>query len=854
MKNIQLLTKTVEKWRQGGFASDRQKPSSDSSTNHAKPLIRSLEDASKMKLWMLLLSPLSLAGVKPTNKPVCPRQSKARSPISFMLAVICLTSVIGTRFYNQPKLAVGTPAPKTIIAPRTARFPDYKTTEELRRATQRGAVSVLKIDPDRTEQIQRTLQQHLSQGDEFREILGVYPFAPTQILSESSQQYLRNASPWEWLTIISQVKPYDRRQGTRNSSESSVRKEGSENLPTIVRWALSHHLLSELGNQALAELKLYQQQSDSESFNYLIDTIIEARQRYSRAIAALSATQPQSANPIYDQTFFNLSDGEWEITKQGIQQIAQMVLTQGIPAGLPQELLKKALKMQLETQVPLESQALATRILLNSLRHNLVEDTEATSRLAKQAVAEVKTIYVSINAGEVIVEAGEIIEQNDLVLLDGFGLSQRGINWMGLIMLAGGVSLGVVFFWFVEHHSYSPLRRRDHLLILLLTLSTPLLLYFKLPLTSLPAIGLWIGNFYGSTLAGTVILLIGLLLPIGMEIDPAILFANIAGGLLGGIVGGKMRTREELALLGLGVGLIQGIVYLIVTLILTATAPALWSTILMSAGLQALLGVASSIVALGVSPYLEQGFDLITPIRLAELSNLNRPLLKRLAAEAPGTFQHTLFVSSLAEAAAKELGCNVELIRAGTLYHDIGKMHDPLGFIENQMNGVNKHDEINDPWKSAQIIKKHVTQGLVMAKRARLPKALQAFIPEHQGTMLIAYFYHQAQQRAAAEGLPPVAEADFRYDGPIPQSRETGIVMLADSCEAALRSLKDATPEEALSMVNKIFRARWQDNQLIESGLRREDMPKIAEIFVQVWQQFNHKRIAYPKAALQIKH
>jgi len=854
MKNIQSLTKTVEKWRQSCSAPDRQKPSSDSSTSYAKPLTRSLQDRSKMNLWLLQLSHLSLAGVSQTNKPVCSRHSKARSPLSLMLAVICLTSVIGTRFYNQPRLAVGTPAPKTIIAPRTARFPDHKTTEEIRKAAQRGAIPVLKIDPDRTEQIQKSLQHYLTQGDQLREILGIYPFTPTQILSESSQQYLRTASPWEWLTILSQVKQNRRPQGTQNPSEYSVRKQGSENVPIIVRWALSNRLIPELGNQAIAELKLYQRQSDSESFNYLIDTIIESRQRYSRAITALGASKSNSPTLIYDQTFFNLSDGEWEITKQGIQQTAQLILTQGIPAGLPQELIKNAVKLQLQTQVPAGSEALAKRILLTSLRHNLIEDTEATNHLAKQAVAEVKTIYVNINAGEVIVQAGEIIEPNHLVLLDGFGLSQRGINWMGLIMLAGGVGIGVGVFWFVEHRYYSPLRRRDHLLILLLTLSTPLLLYFKLPIVSLPAIGLWIGNFYGSTLAGTVVSLIGLLLPVGMEIDAAILFANVAGGLLGGIVGGKMRTREELALLGLGVGLTQGIVYLIVTLIVTATAPAVWSTILMSSGLQALLGVAWSIIALGVSPYLEQGFDLITPIRLAELSNLNRPLLKRLAAEAPGTFQHTLFVSSLAEAAAKELGCNVELIRAGTLYHDIGKMHDPLGFIENQMNGVNKHDEINDPWKSAEIIKKHVTQGLVMAKRARLPKALQAFIPEHQGTMLIAYFYHQAQQRAAADGQPSVAESDFRYDGPIPQSRETAIVMLADSCEAALRSLKDATPEEALSMVNKIFRARWQDNQLVESGLRREDMPKIAEIFIQVWQQFNHKRIAYPKAALQSKH
>lgn len=853
MKNIQSLTKTVEKWRQGCSAQRRQKPPSESRTNHAEPLTTSLQDRSKINLWLLQLSHLSLAGVSHTNKPAYCRQSKARSPLSLMFAVICLTSVIGTRFYNQPRLAVGTPAPATIIAPRTARFPDHKTTEEIRKAAQRGSIPVLKIDVDRTEQIQKSLQQYLNRGDELREIVGVFPFTPTQILSESSQLYLRTASPWEWLTILAQVKQNQSSQAKQNPPGSSVTEKRSGNVPIIVRWALSNRVLTELGNQAIAELKLYRQQSDSESFNYLIDTIIDARLRYPHAIAALSA-KPNSSASIYDPTFFNLSEGEWEITKQGIQKIAKLVLTQGIPEGLPPEVLGNVLKLQLREQVPLAAESLAKKILTSTLRPNLTEDFDATSRRAKQAVAEVKTLYVNINAGETIVTAGEIIEANHLVLLDGFGLSQRGINWMGLMMLAGGVGLGVGVFWFVENRYYSPLRRRDHLLILLLTLSTPLLLYFKLPIVSLPAIGLWIGNFYGSTLAATVVALVGLLLPVGMDIDLAILFANVAGGLIGGIVGGKMRTREELALLGLGVGLTQFIVYLIVTLILSATAPTVWSTILMGAASQAFIGVAWSIVALGVSPYLEQGFDLVTPIRLAELSNLNRPLLKRLAAEAPGTFQHTLFVSSLAEAAAKELGCNVELIRAGTLYHDIGKMHDPLGFIENQMNGLNKHDEINDPWKSAEIIKKHVTQGLVMAKRARLPKALQAFIPEHQGTMLIAYFYHQAQQRAAAEGQPSISESDFRYDGPIPQSRETAIVMLADSCEAALRSLKDATPEEALNMVNKIFRARWQDNQLVESGLRREDMPKIAEVFIQVWQQFNHKRIAYPKAALQIKH
>lgn len=301
-------------------------------------------------------------------------------------------------------------------------------------------------------------------------------------------------------------------------------------------------------------------------------------------------------------------------------------------------------------------------------------------------------------------------------------------------------------------------------------------------------------------------------------------------------------------------GLTQGVVYLLLTVVFSPVGLlSAWTGILTGAAIQGMYGVFSSIAALGLSPYLEHAFDLITPIRLAELSNPNRPLLKRLASEAPGTFQHTLFVATLAEAAARALGCNVELVRAGTLYHDIGKMHDPLGFIENQMGGPNKHDQLNDPWLSASIIKRHVTEGVVMARKHRLPEALQAFIPEHQGTMLISYFHHQAQEMAKADPSIEVKEVDFRYDGPAPQSPETGIVMLADSCEAALRSLTDATPEEALAMVNRILRARWKENQLVDSGLTREHMTVIADIFVQVWQQYNHKRIAYPKAAVTPK-
>jgi putative nucleotidyltransferase with HDIG domain len=553
---------------------------------------------------------------------------------------------------------------------------------------------------------------------------------------------------------------------------------------------------------------------------------------------------------FYSESIFGWSDQIWLQTQTGITQITQEMLAQGIAPGVPDEILKKAIEVHVKYTIPLETQLFATDLLNQVLKANLVKDPEATRRRAELVAQKIEPVLVNINKGEVIVNRGQKITQRDFVLLDYFGLSERGINSKGLIKLVGLVSAGVGIVLLVEWKFHRGLRRRDRLLLLLLTLSTPIIILLKLPLINLPAVGLLVGSFYGSAVGVTVVGLLSILLPIGMEIDSFHLLASAVGGLVGSLLAGQSRSREELALLGLEVGIAQGAVYLIFNLMASATAGSIWYVLLKVVGLQVLEGVAWSIVALGLSPYLEHLFDLITPIRLAELANPNRPLLKKLATVAPGTFQHTMFVATLAEAAAQELGCNVELVRTGTLYHDIGKMHDPLGFIENQMGGTNKHDTIDDPWKSAKIIKKHVGEGLVMAKKYRLPKAIQAFIPEHQGNMQIAYFYYQAQQLAQENPELEVREDDFRYDGPIPQSKETGIVMLADSCEAALRSLKDATHEEALNMVNKILKARWQDNQLIDSGLTRAEMAKIAEIFVRVWEQVNHKRIAYPKAVL----
>lgn len=844
MRSIQMLTRQLEQW-----GKDCANIYSRNLSNSNQLKTGTLRPESQRSLPHEFPSPPEQGSTEPRAwKKGFQSQmnSTVHSPVALVLAVTCLTATIGQRFYNQPQLDVGTIAPQTFIAPEDARVEDTKTTEDNRRAARIGSSPVLMIDRPVSQQIEKVLQRVLDEGTQLRQVGGQFPFVDTSILSTSTQLYLRQAQEWEYNAVVRAAGedmpmvdlPANSIEDANNSSRAA--------------WAVERGLLTDSGQQAMMELQTYRKRGGSVAFSALIEQISQARQTYRLGVAAIADTTSIASTHIYSLNLFELSDEEWIQTQLGIQNALQRMLSQGIPPGLPKNVMQMAVMIQLEGQVPQGAMELSQNLLLEVLQPNLTKDLERTRVRAEQAALEVKPVFVSVEAGEVIIEQGEPISQSQFVLLDRFDMSRREINWVGLFGFGGTVTIAVGIFWLVQRRVHPKLRRRDRTLVLLLCVTAPLLISLGIPYTTLPAVGLLLGSFYGSILSGTVIGLLSFLLPLGIEIEWTYLLANAAAGLVSGILAGRMRSREELAMVGGVAGLTQGGVYLIGTLIPSATAGTIWYTILGAAGIQAVAGVSWSIVALGLSPYLEHLFDLVTPIRLAELANPNRPLLKRLASEAPGTFQHTLFVSTLAEAAAKELGCNVELIRTGTLYHDIGKMHDPEGFIENQMGGPNKHDEIDDPWESAAIIKKHVSEGLAMARKFRLPKAIQAFIPEHQGTMLIAYFYHQAKQRAEKEGRE-VRDEDFRYEGPIPQSRETAIVMLADSCEAALRSLKDVTPEEALNMVNKILKARWQDNQLSESGLKREEMPKIAEIFVRVWQQFNHKRIAYPKAALSLQ-
>lgn len=257
-------------------------------------------------------------------------------------------------------------------------------------------------------------------------------------------------------------------------------------------------------------------------------------------------------------------------------------------------------------------------------------------------------------------------------------------------------------------------------------------------------------------------------------------------------------------------------------------------------------GVGSSVITIGCLPFFESFFGILTPLKLLELSNPNQPLLRELMLKAPGSYHHSLVVANLGEAAAEAVGADPLLTRVGAYYHDIGKIKRPYFFIDNQFGGKNPHDKIS-PTLSTLIVTSHVKDGLQMARQYRLHPKIASFIAEHHGTTLVRYFFSRAEElreKGKKHGL--TREDDFRYDGPKPKSVESAIVMLADSVEAAVRSMKEPMPGHVEGTVHRILQERLHDGQLNESKLTLKELDTVARVFTHILMGVGHQRIEYP--------
>ena len=255
-------------------------------------------------------------------------------------------------------------------------------------------------------------------------------------------------------------------------------------------------------------------------------------------------------------------------------------------------------------------------------------------------------------------------------------------------------------------------------------------------------------------------------------------------------------------------------------------------------------GILSGILAVALQPIFEGLFLLPTPSRLLELTNPNQPLMKRLMIEAPGTYHHSIIVANLAEAAADKIGANAYLARAGAYYHDIGKLKRPEYFSENQ-RGNNPHDK-TDPYVSAAILISHTKDGMLLAQQEHFPPEVKDIIVQHHGVTPVMFFYHKALQMANGN---PIDINDFRYGGPKPQTKEAAIVMMADSIEAAVRSMKDPTPKAIDQFIERLIRGKLEDGQLSDSPLSLRDIDQICEAFSGILKGVYHGRIEYPKVS-----
>jgi putative nucleotidyltransferase with HDIG domain len=305
-----------------------------------------------------------------------------------------------------------------------------------------------------------------------------------------------------------------------------------------------------------------------------------------------------------------------------------------------------------------------------------------------------------------------------------------------------------------------------------------------------------------------------------------------------------VRTRTRLVEVGAAAGL--GFLAMTVSTELLASQPI--KIIVSDAGRHFLWGLLSGFILTGSLPLVERCFGVVTDISLLKLADGSHPLLQELVRRAPGTYVHSITVATLAEAGAEAISANPLLTRVGSYFHDIGKMLKPHYFIENQDGGPNRHDYL-EPALSTLVIMGHVKDGLALAQQYNLPKPITEFIQQHHGTTLVEYFYREALKMQESSGLGPSdLESTFRYPGPKPQTRENGIVMLADAVESSSRALSDPTPSSLRKLVHDLLMKRLLDGQFDESGLTLTELHQIEKSLCKSLIALYHSRIKYPEA------
>ncbi len=481
---------------------------------------------------------------------------------------------------------------------------------------------------------------------------------------------------------------------------------------------------------------------------------------------------------------------------------------------------------------------------VNVVEPNFFYDKEKTDELIKETLKQVPPVMIKKN--QIVVSEGEPVTAHQLELLGTLGLLSDSASALYIYIALGVLVIIVMYLQYGYIHKYYPAINKEFSKIVMISILNvfPVILArlfgmmsnYIIPLACMPMLITLLLNYKISLVFSMLnVILIGG----AVGFNPNIIILAILNVVLGGTLLRKMQQRNDILYSSITVAVLSSILTFSVGTLTTNN----FMEILADSTFAAAGAILSGILTIGVLPFFESTFDIVTNAKLLELSNPNNPLLKKLLMEAPGTYHHSILVANLAELAAEQVGGNPLLARIGAYYHDVGKTKRPYFFRENQFGKKNPHDRLK-PEVSSKIIISHVKDGSELAKEYNLPKTIHDFIVTHHGETLVKYFYLTVKNNS--ENPDEVKEEDFKYPGPKPMSKEQGIVMLADSTEAAVRSINEPTEEKIEKMVNNIIDDKLASGQLDNCDLTLRDISKIKKCFLKALNGIHHERIEYP--------
>lgn len=596
----------------------------------------------------------------------------------------------------------------------------------------------------------------------------------------------------------------------------------------------------------------------------LVESIVQIRQKNTPA-----SVKKEELSILFDLTdneqkafvvnyFLSTNQQRFDVIKLKAQQILNAVLNEGVTEkDFEKQNISKIIVRNAGHDLTRTQIKIITALLEQVIMPNMIVDEHATELARKNAISAIQPYTVTFNKGDKIVFEGEPITKLKRDALSKAGYHVLELNYQGFIGIFCLVTVGMLsLMYYLQFFEKSFLNKNYIWLMSLMSLfvtGCAVLLPDDLSvyLIPFPAFAIILAIFTNPRVSFLTSILLITMTSLTLKLDAASMAIFIIVALISTVSIAKIKysRRFDLVKTGFEVSLVMVLLILSVYLLEKCLVDVDMSVLVRDAASGLCNGILSGMIALGSLPLLESVFKIITPYGLAELADTNQPLLKRLNYEAPGTYDHSLRLSHLCEAAAEAIGADPILARVGAFYHDIGKLKRPLFFVENQTYfGIeNPHTKLN-PRLSKMVITAHPKDGIELAKEYGLPPVVQNFILQHHGDSLASYFYNQALKEEGAEN---VSEEQFRYTGPKPNMKETAILMLADAVESASRTLTEHSQEAIDAMIDKLFRERLQDGQLSDSPLTLKDLKNIAATFSRVLRAAHHQRIKYHQSAIQ---